>query len=464
LKAPDGSGGKRARCPACKEINTIPKPAPVEEAVAPAASGDPWAADDNPFDPYDLAEEPKAAPVRGPRLVVKGPVLAPAPAEEEHAGYGVTPAPYRPAAARAAAADDDGDELPLGANPGGGRSWRDFTYLVLLLAMLPLVVSSFGGERGNIIELIQQSVTHHPEVKERLEAMPDSAELGDLINVFPGHRLDGAMLPRDSMVHWVFAAGSVVLFLTVMMFLFSPGCAKPKSLLLTGIFTATCGILLLLGFQLVAGWTSGLWVRGRGIIVLLFYIVKFIGYSYYAADDPSNGFAASFFGYTFGVGLCEEVCKALPLIVMIQNLPERATWRTACLWGLASGVGFGIAEGIMYSSRYYNGVLEGDIYLVRFVSCVALHGTWAAAVAILLFKARGQLGNAEGFGGMLLTTAVIAMPSIVLHGLYDTLLKKDYKLYALAVALVSFLYLACLIEWSQWKREEPGGGGRLARA
>jgi RsiW-degrading membrane proteinase PrsW (M82 family)/phage FluMu protein Com len=463
LKAPDGSGGKRARCPACKEINTIPTPVVEEpvEVAAPVASDDPWAAGDSPFDPYDLAEAPEPTPVRVPRQVV----AAAASAAQDRGG--VTPAPYRPAAARARDDDDDEGELPLGANPGGGRSWRDFTYLVLLLAMVPLVVSSFGGDRGNILEQIQQSVTHHPEVKERIEAMPESAELGDLINVFPGHRLDGAFLPRDSMVHWVFAAGSVVLFLTIMMFLFSPGCAKPKSLLLTGVFTGTCGILLLLGFQLVAGWTSGLWIRGRGIIVLLFYIVKFIGYSYGAADDPSNGFAASFFGYTFGVGLCEEVCKALPLIVMLQNLPERATWRTACLWGLASGVGFGVAEGIMYSGRYYNGIGEGDIYLVRFVSCVALHGTWAAAVAILLFKARGHIAGAEGIGGMLFTTAVIAMPSIVLHGLYDTLLKKDYKLYALAVALVSFLYLACLIEWSQWKREEAGSGsagGRLARA
>jgi RsiW-degrading membrane proteinase PrsW (M82 family) len=434
-------------------------PAPVEP-VAEAASEDPWAGD-NPFDPYDLAEEPKAAPAaRGPRLVVKAP-----PAVDYASAGAVTPAPYRPAAARAR--DEDDDDLPLGAGGGGAgaRTWRDFTYFVLLLAMLPLVVSSFARERGNILEQIEQSVMHHPEVKARLETMPESAELGDMINVFPGHRLDGAFLPRDSMLHWVFAAGSVVLFLTVLMLLFSPGSAPAKSLLLTGVFTGTVGIVLLIGFQLVAGWTDGVWVRGRGIIVLLFYIVKFIGFSYYAADDPSNGFAASFFGYTFGVGLCEEVCKALPLIVMVQNLKPGATWRTACLWGLASGVGFGVAEGIMYSARYYNGIGEGDIYLVRFVSCVALHGTWAAAVAILLFKARGQIESSEGIGGMLFTTAIIAMPSIVLHGLYDTLLKKDYKLYALAVALVSFLYLACLIEWSQWKREESEGGGRrLARA
>src|SRR5258706_10857685 len=119
----------------------------------------------------------------------------------------------------------------------------------------------------------------------------------------------------------------------------------------------------------------------------------------------------------------------------------------------------------MSSGRYYNGIGGGDIYLVRFVSCVALHGTWAAAVAILLYKMRAHIAGAEGIGGMLWTTAIIAMPSIVLHGLYDTLLKKDYTTYALVVAVVSFVYLAALIEWSQWKGEGSGGavkGRRMA--
>ncbi|MDB5323847.1 MAG: hypothetical protein JWN40_5478 [Phycisphaerales bacterium] len=445
LKAPDGSAGKRARCPACKKINQIPVPA-VEPEVDLLAG-------DDPFDPYELAEAPAPAAVRLPRRA--------ASAAGDDAG--VTAPPYRRAPSRVE--EDDDDDLPLGARQG--RSWRDFTYFVLLLAMVPLIVSSFGRERGDLGDLIDQSIDAHPEVKEKIAALPETAGPLEAIDLLPGHRIDGALLPRDSMTHWVLAGGSALLFLTVLVFLFHPGCAKPKSLLLTGIFTGSVGILLLLGFQFVAEATQGVWVRGRGIIVLLFYIVKFIGFSYYAADDPSNGFAASFFGYTFGVGLCEEVCKALPLMVMVQNLPARATWRTACLWGLASGVGFGVAEGIIYSGRYYNGIGGGDIYLVRFVSCVALHATWAAAVAIFLYKVRGQMTAIEGIGGMLWTTAIVAMPSIVLHGLYDTLLKKDYKLHALAVALVSFVYLACLIEWSQWKGDDSEGadrGRRLARA
>jgi hypothetical protein len=123
-------------------------------------------------------------------------------------------------------------------------------------------------------------------------------------------------------------------------------------------------------------------------------------------------------------------------------------------------VGFGVAEGIMYSGRYYNGIGTGEIYLVRFASCVALHATWAAAVAIPLFKLRHEVTKAEGWGGILFTTAVIAMPCIILHGLYDTLLKKEYNLYALGVALASFAYLVGLIEWSQMTRTPAAPAGR----
>ena len=38
IMVPDEYGGKRARCPKCKEINTVPKPS--QEQAPPATSGD----------------------------------------------------------------------------------------------------------------------------------------------------------------------------------------------------------------------------------------------------------------------------------------------------------------------------------------------------------------------------------------------------------------------------------------
>jgi RsiW-degrading membrane proteinase PrsW (M82 family) len=164
-------------------------------------------------------------------------------------------------------------------------------------------------------------------------------------------------------------------------------------------------------------------------------------------------------GFTFGVGLCEELCKAIPLLWLMRKRPEQATWRGACVWGLASGVGFGVAEGVMYSGRYYNGMLGGDIYLVRFASCVALHAVWSASAAIMLYMHRDKLANAPGTSALIGYGLLYAGVPIIFHGLYDTLLKKDHSLIALGIALASFAYLAALIEWSQ-RKGDPQDGDR----
>jgi RsiW-degrading membrane proteinase PrsW (M82 family) len=431
LKAPDGSEGKRARCPACGAINHVPAPAPLEPVVAApqAVSEDPFANDD-PFDPYQLAEAP-----------------APVPTRQPVATEAVTPPAYH---RRAPADEGEDDELPLAQ--GEGRTWRDLTYLVLLLAMLPLVFSSFKKDDGTIIDRVEHTLAAHPEVRDRFDtvAQSETAGMDEMIEVFPGHMLEGALLPRDTAMHWAFAAMSAGLFLTLLMFLFKPGSAKPRSLLLTGLFTGTVGIVLLLAFQFIANIATAMGFRGmpHGKAAIIFLIIKLIGYSYRAAEDPTNGIFLSFVGFTFGVGLCEELCKSLPLVKLIRDPSESVKWRGACLWGLASGVGFGVAEGVMYSSRYYNGVLGADMYLVRFLSCVALHAVWTASTGIMLYRNRYTIGSAEGAWGTVGYMIIFMAPSMILHGLYDTLLKKDHGLIALGVAIASFVYLAGLIEWS----------------
>src|SRR5207253_1104088 len=95
------------------------------------------------------------------------------------------------------------------------------------------------------------------------------------------------------------------------------------------------------------------------------------------------GFWGNFFGFTFGVGLCEELCKLFPLLWYVRQR-GKFSWRTAVRWGLASGIGFGVSEGISNSSDTYNGFCGVDVYLLRFVSCVALHAVWSAAVGVSL--------------------------------------------------------------------------------
>jgi RsiW-degrading membrane proteinase PrsW (M82 family) len=150
-------------------------------------------------------------------------------------------------------------------------------------------------------------------------------------------------------------------------------------------------------------------------------------------------------GFTFGVGLCEELCKSLPLI---WHYKKTATLdlRGAVVWGLAAGIGFGVSEGITYSSDNYNGVTTGGIYVVRFVSCVALHAVWSATNAIFLFWRQAEIDAIDTWYEWFLPLLLALGPSMVLHGLYDTLLKREMEIGALLTAVASFALFFFLYE------------------
>jgi len=241
-------------------------------------------------------------------------------------------------------------------------------------------------------------------------------------------------------MHWLFGLGAAALFFTFIVLL-GHGTANQLQLLSAGLFTATIGIMFLLAVQWLASWSQGVWFHGRSILVILFYIVKLIGFSYQAAADPENGFLLSFVGYTLGVGFCEEVCKALPLLWTYRR-PSKQGWRSAFLLGLASGAGFGIAEGIMYAGRFYNGIGGSGIYLVRFLSCVALHALWTGSVGITLNQNQSMIQRDMPWYEFIAPVFYIVAIPMILHGLYDTLLKKEMNALALVIAVLSFLFLA----------------------
>jgi RsiW-degrading membrane proteinase PrsW (M82 family) len=390
LRAADALAGKRVRCPACGGVLAIPAPPP---------------------EPDLLPEEPPAPP----------PASMP---------------------------DAPGEARSEGAAPAARRTVRDYLYGVLLLALLPLAFSLLGKEKDDVKTRIHKTLQEAPtEVKEKIATLiaTQKASDDDVIDTLPGGRIQGAHLPRKTWTHWLYALLSGGIFFALLLFLFPRGSATPQSLLAVGIFTVTLGIVFLIAVQYVAEWTQGFWVRGHGILTILFYIVKFIGFSYRSALDADNGFLLSFLGFTCGVGLCEEVCKALPLI---WHYRRKATldWRGACLWGLATGIGFGVSEGIMYASDFYNGVMPGGIYAVRFISCVTLHAVWSAAVGIMIYRGQQRIqGEMEWYelGWAVVKLILVAM---ILHGLYDTMLKKDMNALALLTALASFGWLAWLIE------------------
>jgi RsiW-degrading membrane proteinase PrsW (M82 family) len=289
------------------------------------------------------------------------------------------------------------------------------------------------------------------------EPIQPRGSFDDLIARLPGGRIEGALLARNSLMHWIYAllAGGVLLGLTFMLF---PGAGQPLHLFVIAVFTATIGILLLFLVQLLAQWTQGrIVISGNFVILLLFWVAWAIGFSYRAAVDPELGLLPSFLGFTFGVGFCEEVCKVLPLL-WHYRVKGTLPWRASCAWGFASGIGFGISEGVTYSADFYNGIATGEMYLVRFISCVALHGIWSASAALFIYKFRHIIQADFAWYDYIPRALFLVSIPMILHGLYDAFLKADMRGLALLSALASFAWLA----WSMKQARRAEGSPKLA--
>lgn len=419
LKAKETLAGRLVPCPKCSAKLQIPQPEAEEES-------------------YALQDEPEREKLPAPRT------LPPQQKKDDSAAEEVAEqAPRRKKLCK----EDVAALPPLAAKEP--PLWLRHLHWLLVLAMFPLAFSllhhSATGEdvETRVDETIEQlSEEERERFEHAVEAIRSEKDLLDrILTALPKKRLAGAFLPRDTWAHWIFGLGAALLFMAFFLLLSTHDTAEPVHLLAIGAFTATVGIGFLLIVQMFAAWSQRVWVVG-GLWALPFWIVKLIGYSYQAALDPDNGFFLSFVGFTLGVGFCEEVVKAAPLLWYYRQ-PRNQSWRSAFLWGLASGAGFGIAEGIMYSSSFYNGVFGADIYLVRFISCVALHALWTGSVGITLNQRQALIQQEMDHWYYYLPPVlyIVAVP-MVLHGLYDTLLKKEMNAAALGVAILSFLYLA----------------------
>jgi RsiW-degrading membrane proteinase PrsW (M82 family) len=444
FKVKDDLAGRRAKC-TCGQVVTVPlpEPPPLPEE---AAEEDIFAFKDEPVAaaPVRRVAPPVAVGAGASSHVARGSSMTVAPA-----AMSLPPIPTAPSLQTRLHAQ----QLAIRSKESATRR---FAYLLLLAALLPLVWSTLHKDDWDFEDVLSRTVENHPDAQKKIGELMESetATMDDLFNALPDHRLAGSHLSHDTYMHWLYALLSSAGFSALILGIFPGSIKRLGWMLLVGLFTATIGIFLLLGFQWVADWTQGFWVRGRSILVLLFYIVKFIGYSYRAALDPESGFILSTVGFTLGVGLCEELVKAFPVLFHYQTTQDnRWPWRTACMVGFLSGIGFGVSEGIHYSSNMYNGVTAGDAYLVRFISCVALHAVWSGAAAVFIFRHQAQLQGSENvFGGAVTWVAMVAVP-MVLHGLYDTLLKKDHPGWALATAAVSFVWLIYQIEGA--RRDYP---------
>ncbi len=422
LKVNESLQGKCVLCPGCKVRLVVPSPQKEEEATAYAIAVDP-------------PKETAGGDMTGSPVVKSSEAKPPSSQSELRMEPKVRPKK------RKLTKDE---RILVEETPWVVR----YLHWVLLAALIPLIVDTIwdvvspGRGQLSVDQRLEETLSQFSEEeREKLEDRID-ARGGGLDAVFralPGHKLAGAWLERKSWMHWVLAVFSSVFFFLFFFVLCSRGTAKPKHLILAGLFTATIGIVLLFAVQVVAMMSRATFINP--IAMAFLWIFRFIGNAYYAALDPNSSFFLCWIGCTFGIGLCEELCKAIPVVYYVKR-NKSINWHGAFLWGLASGAGFGISEGIHYSGEMYNGIAGGDVYMLRFISCVALHALWSGTVGMILYLFRGKMKEMNRWHDTLAFIFMACGIPIILHGLYDTFLFKEMHLGALIVALMSFGFLA----------------------
>jgi protease PrsW len=141
------------------------------------------------------------------------------------------------------------------------------------------------------------------------------------------------------------------------------------------------------------------------------------------------------------VGVPEELTKALALFALIRmmNLPPL---RTFLLYGLISGLGFGIYEGISYQTgQNLNAAQQGDVGLyyieniLRLTAAPFFHAIWTGIAAYFIWF--GAQFPARRVGLYILA---IGIPAI-LHGLYDGFMDLNMSAVTVAVAIFSTVVL-----------------------
>ncbi len=127
-------------------------------------------------------------------------------------------------------------------------------------------------------------------------------------------------------------------------------------------------------------------------------------------------------GNVLGVGLLEELVKAIPVLWIFMRNRERGTAREIVYLGCVSGFAFGVTEAVAYSLFYAQNVARGGIplgayivlQLTRLITLPLLHAVFAGIAAQFIALAVQTPALARA-----LVVAGIAIAAFV-HGLYNT--------------------------------------------
>lgn len=215
------------------------------------------------------------------------------------------------------------------------------------------------------------------------------------------------------------------------------------------------GMILRSRSSLVAPFLAFFFTGVVGLFVL-YTVYAFLPVSYLSMALSDNPLTL-LFGQVLQVGLCEEICKLVPVAAYLAIKGERASASTAILVGVYSGLGFAAFENTQYSQAMIMAAAQ-DVYsagkygghaaatfggedgtyqiigvvLLRVFSLVFLHAVFSGIAASLLVA-----------GGVKRIAAAVAAPAL-LHGLYNWLSGVNTIPAGLVIAVSFYFFCANL--------------------
>ena len=243
----------------------------------------------------------------------------------------------------------------------------------------------------------------------------------------------------------VLGLGSVPLASAALVFLIRPARMPFRAALSACLFTGTIGIVALLILQ----WAStmptygmiGHGGRSSGLLPLL----RAIGSAYSLTHSSAIGLR--WCGFVFGVGLCEEATKLLPLLLLLLlwGRDSALGMRGFLLVGAASGLGFGIGEAL-YAYAPWNGNLAVGSNIIRWYSVVPAHAVYTTVCAAFLWRlAERFIGAQSGWERAVVVATAVGVMAVV-HGTYDTVCSLGV-VPALLMAVLSLWLLVAVLRW-----------------
>jgi RsiW-degrading membrane proteinase PrsW (M82 family) len=197
---------------------------------------------------------------------------------------------------------------------------------------------------------------------------------------------------RGELTYWAIALYFSVIWAFFFYWLFETRQVERWVCVLCFMFTAIVSISVLLLVQLIPPWSTL--------------------YAMLTSDRP----ILRAVGLFLGVGINEELCKAAVLFWLVRRPGKLLVPQTVVLYGIMSGLGFGIYEGVHYQLRL-NRELSGDaaylLNIARLTSLPFLHAIWTGIAAYFI-----SFGALFPNRTLVLYFLAIFMPA-TLHATYD---------------------------------------------